>query len=407
MHVCQRCSGKRRQCRPGRRGRSQSAVTAPPPAPFPPPRQSRAHRRRRWPGQRGAPRARREGRERRARAGARQRGGGASAQGDANQSINFKLCLKAPPPSGRRPPQSAWDRGSGRSEHRAEEQPPAPASGPARAPGPPAPPPALHYSPGAAAAESADMSFPQLGYPQYLSAAGPGAYGGERPGVLAAAAAAAASSGRPGAAELGAGAAAVTSVLGMYAAAGPYAGAPGYSAFLPYAADLSLFSQMVSAPGPARSSPGRRVPAGPGAPGRGARAGGRARGKERGGRAGAERAGLPGRGARAALLAVPGRRGAWAARRGWRATAPPSRPGRRCRRESGGRRRRPGACGPLLQHPAPARRPARTASAAFGRAGEAVCPPGAELTQSFPSLKPGRGGQNPRNNGDWTGRRRL
>lgn len=91
------------------------------------------------------------------------------------------------------------------------------------------------------------MSFPQLGYPQYLSAAGPGAYGGERPGVLAAAAAAAASSGRPGPAELGAGAAAVTSVLGMYAAAGPYAGAPGYSAFLPYAADLGLFSQMVSA----------------------------------------------------------------------------------------------------------------------------------------------------------------
>uniref|UniRef100_A0A8P0TQ81 Iroquois homeobox 1 n=1 Tax=Canis lupus familiaris TaxID=9615 RepID=A0A8P0TQ81_CANLF len=95
------------------------------------------------------------------------------------------------------------------------------------------------------------MSFPQLGYPQYLSAAGPAAYGGERPGVLAAAAAAAAaSSGRPGAAELGAGAgagaAAVTSVLGMYAAAGPYAGAPNYSAFLPYAADLSLFSQMGS-----------------------------------------------------------------------------------------------------------------------------------------------------------------
>lgn len=95
------------------------------------------------------------------------------------------------------------------------------------------------------------MSFPQLGYPQYLSAAGPGAYGAERPGVLAAAAAAAASSGRPGAAELGsgAGAAAVTSVLGMYAAAGPYPGAPNYSAFLPYAADLSLFSQMVSARG--------------------------------------------------------------------------------------------------------------------------------------------------------------
>lgn len=109
------------------------------------------------------------------------------------------------------------------------------------------------------------MSFPQLGYPQYLSAAGPGAYGGERPGVLAAAAAAAAaaSSGRPGAAELGAGAgaAAVTSVLGMYAAAGPYAGAPNYSAFLPYAADLSLFSQMVSAPRCCSPfSPGRPSP---------------------------------------------------------------------------------------------------------------------------------------------------
>ncbi|XP_060047116.1 iroquois-class homeodomain protein IRX-1 [Erinaceus europaeus] len=90
------------------------------------------------------------------------------------------------------------------------------------------------------------MSFPQLGYPQYLGAAGPAAYGGERPGVLSTAAA---SSGRAGAAELGAGAGAgagVTSVLGMYAAAGPYAGAPNYSAFLPYAADLSLFSQMGS-----------------------------------------------------------------------------------------------------------------------------------------------------------------
>lgn len=111
------------------------------------------------------------------------------------------------------------------------------------------------------------MSFPQLGYPQYLSPAGPGAYGGERPGVLAAAAAAAAaaSSGRPGAAELGAGAgaAAVTSVLGMYAAAGPYAGAPNYSAFLPYAADLSLFSQMVSEPGLLGAQHAARVP-GPG-----------------------------------------------------------------------------------------------------------------------------------------------
>lgn len=130
------------------------------------------------------------------------------------------------------------------------------------------------------------MSFPQLGYPQYLSAAGPGAYGGERPGVLAAAAAAAASSGRPGTAELGAGAAAVTSVLGMYAAAGPYAGAPSYSAFLPYAADLSLFSQMVSAPCSARFSPGRLLPASPCAPGGGGlgREGGRAGGRAAGGR---------------------------------------------------------------------------------------------------------------------------
>jgi hypothetical protein len=244
----------------------------------------RAHRRRRWPGGRGAPRARREGRERPARAGWRQGGGGrgarggACAQGDANQSINFKLCLRAPPPSGGRPPQSARDLGYGRSrepgaasEHWAEEQRAAPAPGPAgarpaRGPQPPSRAssdrqpvflPAQLVLP-SATTEPADMSFPQLGYPQYLSAAGPGAYGGERPGVLAAAAAAAAaaSSGRPGTAELGAGAgaAAVTSVLGMYAAAGPYAGAPNYSAFLPYAADLSLFSQMVSAPASRASS---------------------------------------------------------------------------------------------------------------------------------------------------------
>lgn len=136
------------------------------------------------------------------------------------------------------------------------------------------------------------MSFPQLGYPQYLSAAGPGAYGGERPGVLAAAAAAAAaaSSGRPGAAELGAGAgaAAVTSVLGMYAAAGPYAGAPNYSAFLPYAADLSLFSQMVSAPGPLSRAALRRRDPGARAEGAGARAG-RASGPVRLGGGGGER----------------------------------------------------------------------------------------------------------------------
>lgn len=136
------------------------------------------------------------------------------------------------------------------------------------------------------------MSFPQLGYPQYLSAAGPGAYGGERPGVLAAAAAAAAaaSSGRPGAAELGAGAgaAAVTSVLGMYAAAGPYAGAPNYSAFLPYAADLSLFSQMVSAPGPLSRAALRRRDPDARAEGAGARAG-RERGPVRLGGGGGER----------------------------------------------------------------------------------------------------------------------
>ncbi|KAK9403659.1 iroquois-class homeodomain protein IRX-1 [Crotalus adamanteus] len=97
------------------------------------------------------------------------------------------------------------------------------------------------------------MSFPQLGYPQYLSAS-QAVYGGsDRPGVLAAAAAAAAAaatSGRPGGAELSSGStAAVTSVLGMYAAAaaaaGPYSTA-NYSAFLPYTADLTLFSQMGS-----------------------------------------------------------------------------------------------------------------------------------------------------------------
>lgn len=137
------------------------------------------------------------------------------------------------------------------------------------------------------------MSFPQLGYPQYLSAAGPGAYGGERPGVLAAAAAAAAaaaSSGRPGTAELGAGAgtAAVTSVLGMYAAASPYAGAPNYSAFLPYAADLSLFSQMVSAPGPLSRAALRRRDPGARAEGAGARPG-RPSGPVRRGRGGGAR----------------------------------------------------------------------------------------------------------------------
>ncbi|XP_068090672.1 iroquois-class homeodomain protein IRX-1 isoform X2 [Hyperolius riggenbachi] len=90
------------------------------------------------------------------------------------------------------------------------------------------------------------MSFPQLGYPQYLSAGQAAVYGGDRPGVLAAAvaAAAAAGSGRAAGAELGGSStAAVTSVLGMYAS--PYS-APNYSAFLPYTTDLSLFSQMGS-----------------------------------------------------------------------------------------------------------------------------------------------------------------
>lgn len=81
-----------------------------------------------------------------------------------------------------------------------------------------------------------EMSFPQLGYPQYLSAS-QAVYGGDRPGVLT-------PSSRGGNAEIGgsasAAAAAVSSVLGMY----PYA--HNYSAFLPYtSADLALFSQMV------------------------------------------------------------------------------------------------------------------------------------------------------------------
>ncbi|MEE6465501.1 hypothetical protein FKM82_006572 [Ascaphus truei] len=91
------------------------------------------------------------------------------------------------------------------------------------------------------------MSFPQLGYPQYLTAGQAAVYGGDRQGVLAAAAAAAAAaavSGRPAGAELGGSpTAAVTSVLGMYAS--PYS-APNYSAFLPYTTDLTLFSQMGS-----------------------------------------------------------------------------------------------------------------------------------------------------------------
>uniref|UniRef100_A0A7N6AWB2 Homeobox domain-containing protein n=1 Tax=Anabas testudineus TaxID=64144 RepID=A0A7N6AWB2_ANATE len=79
------------------------------------------------------------------------------------------------------------------------------------------------------------MSFPQLGYPQFLSASHE-VYGGERP-----------ASAREGATESGvsasATAAAVGSMLGMYGS--PWA-APNYSAFLPYsgATDLALISQM-------------------------------------------------------------------------------------------------------------------------------------------------------------------
>ncbi|XP_063054415.1 iroquois-class homeodomain protein IRX-1a [Engraulis encrasicolus] len=84
------------------------------------------------------------------------------------------------------------------------------------------------------------MSFPQLGYPQYLSAS-QAVYGGDRPGVLT-------PTSRGGSAEIGssptAAAAAVSSVLGMYA--NPYS-TQHYSAFLPYtSADLALFSQMGS-----------------------------------------------------------------------------------------------------------------------------------------------------------------
>ncbi|XP_028316845.1 iroquois-class homeodomain protein IRX-1b [Gouania willdenowi] len=81
------------------------------------------------------------------------------------------------------------------------------------------------------------MSFPQLGYPQFLSASHE-VYGSERP-----------ASAREGSTEGGvsssAAAAAVGSVLGMYGS--PWA-AHGYSAFLPYsgASDLALISQMGS-----------------------------------------------------------------------------------------------------------------------------------------------------------------
>ncbi|CAL1584415.1 unnamed protein product [Knipowitschia caucasica] len=86
------------------------------------------------------------------------------------------------------------------------------------------------------------MSFPQLGYPQFLGASSHEMYAGERPG-----------SARDGGADSGvssptstvAAAAAVGSMLGMYAS--PWA-THNYSAFLPYSgsADLALLSQMGS-----------------------------------------------------------------------------------------------------------------------------------------------------------------
>ncbi|XP_023201284.1 iroquois-class homeodomain protein IRX-1 [Xiphophorus maculatus] len=82
------------------------------------------------------------------------------------------------------------------------------------------------------------MSFPQLGFPQFLSASHE-VYGSERP------ASAARDGSTEGAVSSSATAAAVGSMLGMYGS--PWA-APNYSAFLPYsgAADLALISQMSS-----------------------------------------------------------------------------------------------------------------------------------------------------------------
>ncbi|XP_039978150.1 iroquois-class homeodomain protein IRX-1b [Xiphias gladius] len=81
------------------------------------------------------------------------------------------------------------------------------------------------------------MSFPQLGYPQFLSASHE-VYGGERP-------ASAREGGAEGGVSSSATAAAVGSMLGMYGS--PWA-AHNYSAFLPYsgATDLALISQMGS-----------------------------------------------------------------------------------------------------------------------------------------------------------------
>lgn len=82
------------------------------------------------------------------------------------------------------------------------------------------------------------MSFPQLGYPQFLSASHD-VYGGERP-------ASAREGGTEGGVSSSATAAAVGSMLGVYGS--PWA-PHNYSAFLPYsgATDLALISQMVSA----------------------------------------------------------------------------------------------------------------------------------------------------------------
>ncbi|XP_056110421.1 iroquois-class homeodomain protein IRX-1b [Rhinichthys klamathensis goyatoka] len=84
------------------------------------------------------------------------------------------------------------------------------------------------------------MSFPQLGYPQFLNASQE-VYGAERAGVMP-------SSPREGSSENGANpataAAAITPMLGMYA--NPWT-VQNYSAFLPYnSAELALLSQMGS-----------------------------------------------------------------------------------------------------------------------------------------------------------------
>jgi len=89
------------------------------------------------------------------------------------------------------------------------------------------------------------MSFPQLGYPQFLSAS-PEAYGGERTAVLPASTreGSSESAGNPSASAAAAAAPPVTPMLGMYA--NPWT-AQNYSAFLPYnSAELALLSQMGS-----------------------------------------------------------------------------------------------------------------------------------------------------------------